>query len=282
MNKPGSNKRTTGKNKRNTQRRGVVVAQERRRVIDTLKAVAPLVLNKTLLTAAIAIAAASAYVSMRAVEEVLDVPLEQVAITGDIQYLPRQNVQAIIEKTARDGFVEVDLKHLYASLKGLEWVRDVSIKRTLPNGLRIELLEQQPIAYWNDDALITSFAEVITPARVPDITGLVRMSGNDHQEVLAVYKKTKALLPEEYSRIRALMIDDRKVVSIVLADGYELVVNKGQLEQQLGRWQDILASSLSDKLNQVETVDLRYSNGAAVSWKATLAQSHKLLNGGHH
>ena len=67
-----------------------------------------------------------------------------------------------------------------------------------------------------------------------------------------------------------------------LTEGYELVINQGLMDQQLERWNEIYTKTLAAHMARVGTVDLRYSNGAAVAWKQDVAHNNRLLNGGHH
>lgn len=241
------------------------------RWLDIQKFTAFLSVPRLLVFAAVCVGVIALYGSLMAVKTVLNIPVEQVEIQGELEFQTHKQIADIINHYVVNGFVSVDLQQLQKELVALPWIHEVAIKRKMEQGLLIQLQEQKPVAYWNHDSLINQYGEVFTPESVPVIAGLPVFSGKDHAKVLGVYQRVLATLPEAHLPLRAVEVDARNVVQVSLSTQTELVMNYLQLAEQLERWRVIADAGLSRKLNEVKRVDLRYSNGAAVSWKNNVA-----------
>ncbi len=239
-------------------------------------------LTKLLFLCFIAIACITAYGGLRAVDSVLNVPVEEIKVSGDLQYQDKKEVEDIISQYVDNGFVQVDIERLYKQLSALPWVYRLSIKRQLPNGLLITIDEQKAVAYWNDDSLLNNYGEVFKPKKLPEIAGMPAFSGNKQQPVIALYKQLQNHLVETQKPIRALQITRRNTVNVVLADQTVLVMSLKDIDRQLRHWQDIHQALDSAQINSIEKVDLRYSNGAAVQWKKHVASIAGNKRGGHY
>jgi cell division protein FtsQ len=224
-------------------------------------------LARVLFFASIIVSAFVFYGSYTAVQTVLDVPVNQVDVEGSFQYLNQEEVNQVINSYVVNGFVSVDLKQLRAELLELPWVYKASIKRQLPNGLLVTLLEQKPVAYWNDNAMINDAHQLFFPSLMPEISGLPHLKGKNHQSVLVIFDELKKQLPGGQQPIQSLDVSETHLVNVVISSGARLVFNSSDLLEKMTMWKTISASGLGTQLNEVEYVDLRYSNGASVMWR---------------
>jgi cell division protein FtsQ len=199
---------------------------------------------------------------------VLNVPVSQVNVEGEFRYLSQEEVHHVINTYVVNGFITVDLKKLRAELLQLPWIYKASVKRQLPDGLLVTLVEQKPVAFWNNDGMINDSGEVFFPSKMIDIPGMPRLYGKNHQDVLAFYGDLQKQLPLEHQPVSSLNVSESNVVHATLKPGAVLVFNKADMLEKIKIWKSISASELGNRLNEVEYVDLRYSNGAAVKWKA--------------
>lgn len=236
-------------------------------------------LTKMLFLCFLLIAGGTAYGSLKAIDTVLNVPVEQVSVTGDLRYQDQLDIKTVINRYTDNGFVQVDLEQLHSELAALPWLYRVTIKRQLPNGLLIEVEEQKAAAYWNKDALINQYGDVFQPPAIPDIAGLPVFSGKHHQQVLALYQQLQNTLPESQKPVRELHINHRNTVTAELAGHTVIVMNIQDVERQLSNWKSISAAA---DLQSMKSVDLRYSNGAAVEWNNPVAQAVSKKTGGHY
>lgn len=238
-------------------------------------------LAKMLLITAFIVFGVVFYGSFIAIEAVLEVPVNQVEVKADLNFQAQQEITDIINGYVVNGFVRVDLEQLQNKLLALPWIYQATIKRKLPHGLIVELNEQQPVAYWNNNALINTYGEVFHPVKIPQINGLPALSGNSSAEVLEVYKQLKILLPVKQQPIVALHVADRKTINVTTLLRTELIFNIEKLQEQALLWRQISNNGMGDRLSEVKQADLRYNNGAAVQWKNIVAVGNKTTWGGH-
>ena len=226
---------------------------------------------------AVSILLFAAYAFFVAVESVMGVAVENVKIQGQLHYQTEAEIGDIINRYTSDGFVNVDLADLHAELEALPWIYSVFIKRQLPNDLIISLKEQQAIATWNEHSVINNYGQVFTPKSPVLIPGLVQFKGKHHDKVLAMYKRVEKLLPSMQKPIKSLLLNDRQIVHITLQSGSKLIISGDDVDRQLMRWNKIVARADVQQLNDIKQADLRYSNGAAVSWKSGTDSRKKVL-----
>ena len=96
--------------------------------------------------------------------------IENVLITGTLN-LSENYIKDIIE-THNDGSIfNIDLSLIYNKIKQNSWVKEVSIERILPNIIKIKIIENEPIAIWQnkkDNKLITANGDIIFDGNVND------------------------------------------------------------------------------------------------------------------
>ena len=222
---------------------------------------------KFLLVASLVVLALVVYGSFSAVQTVLDVPVSQVDVEGEFHYLTEGDVNRVISAYVNNGFVTVDLGRLRDEFMALPWVYQASIRRKLPNGLQVSLVEQKPAAYWNDNGMINEAGETFFPSTLPVIEGLPRLTGKSHSAVLYLFRELEKALPASQQPVRSLTVSDSNVVQAELPTGARLVFKAADLQEKMTMWKTIASSDLGSRLGEVDYVDLRYSNGAAVMWK---------------
>ena len=96
--------------------------------------------------------------------------IENVLITGT-RNLSNNYIKDIIEIYKDTSIFNIDLSLIYNKIKQNSWVKEVSIERVLPNIIKIKILENQPIAIWQNkknNKLITANGDIIFDGNVND------------------------------------------------------------------------------------------------------------------
>jgi cell division protein FtsQ len=214
------------------------------------------------------------------VGSVMNVPVSQVNIEGEFRYITEAEINDAITQYVVNDFVSVDLKELRKELLALPWVYKASVKRQLPNGLLVTLIEQQPIAYWNKNGMLNEDHEIFFPSKLPKIDNLPKLEGKNHKAVFSLYEELNAQLPKIQLPINDIKVNDRNVAYIKNGLGAKLIFNAAEYAEKIKVWKTLSASSLGLRLSEVDYVDLRYSNGAAVKWLETVDVQSKQKIGG--
>ena len=212
-----------------------------------------------------------AYICVAGANKILTTPVQQVEIHGALQYQAKEDIRAVINEFIDKGFMASDLMSLRDALLDFPWVYEVNIRRTLMNGLAVSIIENQVQALWNDEYLMNQNNDLFRPENVKyvinNMDGLVRFYGQEHKQVLAVYKKLHQQLSIYPLRIRHLHVMPNRRVLVDLHNGVQLVLDERRLESQLQHFHTVMSSGLHAEIAMVKSIDLRYSNGVAVAWQ---------------
>jgi cell division protein FtsQ len=201
-------------------------------------------------------------------------PIERVQVEGEFRYLAREDIYAALGELASGGFFNVDVRAVKQAAESLPWVDRASVRRMWPDTLQVEITEQVPLARWGKDQVVNARGEVFTPPLQVLPVDLPVFSGpqDTAQMVAAKYQALSAQLTSVGLKIAALSLSQRRAWQLRLANGLQLLLGRAGNDAQLQRFVTVYPRVLGEKLAQMQSVDLRYTNGFAVRWKAAAAQ----------
>ena len=118
----------------------------------------------------------------------LSQPVEVVEVKGEFEYLDKKIVSDIVNEALSEGYLKMDLPELHQHLAQVPWIETVYLRRKMNNALQIEIVERQPLAYWNKQNLLSDKAIEFRPKALPENLLLPRLSGLDLQQTLELYQ----------------------------------------------------------------------------------------------
>ena len=208
-------------------------------------------------------------------------PVTDVQVEGELQFLNKDAIEAIVRENITGGYFTVDLSNIRMILLREPWVENVSLRRKWPASLNVSVVEHVPVAYWNKDAYLNEKGDVFAPLYIDKRLNLPTLNGpaGQHHNVWkfmnVLYKET-ALLNYEVVR---LVLDERRAWQLVIsrnddALNTEIDVKLGRFDtdKRMQRFMRILpalasahglAKSASSE-NRIKLIDMRYPNGFAV------------------
>jgi len=192
----------------------------------------------------------------------------EVVVTTSLARASGAHLEAVIRGELRGSFFTMDLDAARASLARVPWVRAVALRRQWPRRLEIEIDEHQPLARWNDGALVSTRGDVFTANWAGE---LPEFSGPDEQSRLMVerYREWGALLEPLALRVSGLRLSARGGWQVKTRDGngeLTLDVGRDDVTGRLARFVAVYARTvgvLARTGKPVDHVDLRYRNGFA-------------------
>lgn len=195
-------------------------------------------------------------------------PIDTVKIVASYQHITRKQIEAVLTGYLNDSFVVLPVNRLQSDLTALDWADRVQIERIWPGTLKITLVENSPVAIWNE-SLITADGKLIKSGEEQADMNYPRLSGPKQQQtdVLQIYEKLSKLLSAYGLHASALQLRDNQAWELSLTNGVELQLGKRDLEKRLTRFCRAWPVVFADKLEQLSRVDLRYARGMAVQWK---------------
>ena len=199
-------------------------------------------------------------------------PFRQIKIISTTHYVNPIQLKQTVKNSISGGFFSLDVNTLKQNLVTLPWIASVSIRKVWPNELVIMLAEQQPIAHWDDNGVFNAQGELFYPAQNSIPASIPQLMGplDQPQEVLKQFLFLQKTLSSLHLHIQKLAVDERGSWSIVLDNGIEIQIGRRDVRQRFMQFVKLYPRVIGDKAGQVQSVDLRYSNGFAVGWNGDI------------
>lgn len=198
-----------------------------------------------------------------------------------IESLDGAELRHISELTLRNGtqgrikgnFFTANLDSVRSAFEVVPWVRRAAVRREWPNQLIVSLEEHEALGTWGEDGrLLSTKGDVFTAnlAEAEDDHALPEFYGPDgsEKEVLARFGELRGwfaplkLVPELIS------LSSRYAWTVKLDNGLSVALGREQtpttLKERVARLTGIYPT-LVGRLQNIDTIDMRYQNGLALS-----------------
>lgn len=195
--------------------------------------------------------------------------IDDVQVVGKIKHVDAQAVKDIIEPFTTTNLKLLDVENLETELEFEPWIRSVAITKLWPTHVLVEITEQQPIAFWGEDRMVNNYGEVFD-ASLPEKKGVmpVLYSPDDNGlEMIKKYKEVQQWLSALPVGVSEFVEDARGSWRLRLTNDIQLTVGREEQQKRLRRFVVGYLKGLADERKDIATVDLRYTNGFAVSWR---------------
>lgn len=193
-------------------------------------------------------------------------PIKQVHIEGEFLRLDTNRMQELVSDKVRGGFFNINVAAIRNTLMALPWVKEVSVHRIWPDGLRVVVNEQTAVVKWNETGLLNDQGHYFAPEKDSFPNGLPVLEGpEDSQELLL---KRLKLLKQFYGlSVVRLRLNERRAWQFQLDSGLSVVLGRKDFESRIDRFVHVVIKNMGEKLSQAREIDMRYTNGFAVRWK---------------
>lgn len=196
-------------------------------------------------------------------------PINRIKITATYHHISRQQLEDILSVTlAKKSFFTFKVGELRTKLNALPWTKSSYIERIWPNTLKINLVENNPVAIWND-VMIMEDGKLINSGNADPNVQLPHLRGpyDQQQEVLQVYQKMSKILSMYGFYTASLEKRNNQAWELTLVNGIRIHLGKRDLDAKILRFCKSSPAVFAGKLGSLESVDLRYPRGMAVKWK---------------
>lgn len=195
--------------------------------------------------------------------------IKTVKVSGILDATSRDKFESIIQKHTAGGFFNVQIVQLEKELASLPWLYRATVQRLWPDTLKVEVIEQTPIARWGDSGLMNAYGEVFFPEMKESYMSFPMLYGEEvrAKKLAGVFEDSLKLLKPLGLQLRGLFEDERQSKHLVLSNGLVLAIGDGEVSEKIARFITAYEQYLSPHLSEVEKIDLRYTNGLAVEWK---------------
>ena len=200
-------------------------------------------------------------------------PIRTIQLLGTFENLDQAEVEETLKPYIGQGFFSLDIQELQQSLHAKSWTESVSVRRIWPDKLRVTIVEKKPVARWDDRHLLSDKAKVY----LADTDGfghlpLVHAASYRPDWVLRQFYRLEARFNSVDERLVSLRVDSRGALDVELINGLEIKFGRDQIKRKIERLISIYRPQILPRREQIERLDLRYSNGFAVAWKKEALQ----------
>ncbi|MEA2163962.1 MAG: cell division protein FtsQ [Thermoanaerobaculia bacterium] len=196
--------------------------------------------------------------------------VKTIEITG-ATHTPRASIDAITQSYIGVNLFKIDIGQLRRDLRALGWVKRIEAEKSLPDTLRIRIVERVPvalasvsgrIAYVDDEGV--PFAELSPAVGDSDLPLITNASGAEMQRCVTLLRDLRSRDPQIYSRISevrpiapdSFALFDRELGAFVYAGDADLSA----------KWRDLYAVARSENFGEhgIEYADLRFAGRIVV------------------
>lgn len=201
-------------------------------------------------------------------------PIRTIELSGPFENLDQQDMQAVLQQYIGQGFFSLDIHALQQTLYANSWTESVSVRRVWPARLRVVIKEKKPVARWDDKHLLSDSAKVYLAETEPFAhLPLVHAANHPPIWVLQQFYRLEARFNSVDEPLVALQVDSRGALNVELINGLQIQLGRGNIDRKIDRLVNIYQQQILPRREQIQRLDLRYSNGFAVAWKKEVLQA---------
>ncbi len=195
-------------------------------------------------------------------------PFREVRVQGQFQRLDAAKLQHIAEQSINGGFFALNMNAVQKNVMATPWVEEVTVRR-IPGVLIVGVREHLPIARWNDQFLLNSHQDLfLAPQDAP--SNLPKLAGPEglKDEVFTQYQKISNIFKPLNLSVNQLQLSERGSWDMVLDNGIQVTIGRDDVLPRVQRLAHWYTKLVGDKAAAINSIDLRYQNSIAISWKS--------------
>ena len=194
-----------------------------------------------------------------------------IVVGGELHHLAAEQVGTLVESFANRSFFGISLAEVKGAVMQEPWVDDVQVRRRWPDVLEVVVTEQRPVVRWGDTGLLNATGKLFEPDQIGTINeALPRLDGppGSHPRVYQQYRAWRQALVTFDLEVTLVQLDGRGAWTIGVNEGWMLMLGKQDLDGRFNRFMANYKKVRATREQGIEGIDMRYSRGMAVRWKA--------------
>ena len=203
-------------------------------------------------------------------------------ISGELQHVQADAVRDVLAPHIARGFAAIDMRAAREAVESLPWVADAAVRRQWPGTLVVELREEVPVATWFGTSLMNAEGEVFVDGaagysgRLPDVGG----PRGTQRDMIERFAEIRARADATGLDPQRLLRTDRRAERFWLSNGVEVRLGRRDVDARLQRFLETAWPALRTRSEEIAYVDMRYTNGFAVGWKAASGERANVQENG--
>ncbi len=220
--------------------------------------------------------------------------IDEIEVHGKFSHVNGAQIKVVVEAGLSGNYFSANLNQLENRIKQIPWVFSASLRRQWPSSIIVEVVEIQPVARWGEDMWLNSTGDLVdrqspdegvVEAELPILHGLI----SDRQIIWKAFQQWSGKFASNGLSLDELVLDPRDLWYLKLSlsalainsnsSGWKLTGNKNSSARvtmvvdridsfaSIERFIDALNQELIIQFPEMKTIDLRYPNGFAISWR---------------
>ena len=209
--------------------------------------------------------------------------IKSVKVKGN-NFVAEEELAEEIKEIRNHNILRIDMNDFVSRIRKHRWIKDVSVRRELPDTLLVEISERTPALYVNnkgtlyladEDGVIIDSNKTDNLLDLPvvygvDLPGNIARNSDPVKDLLPAIEVKKEIASLPWIALSSTGIEVYRKNQIVLhLKGYKIKLGRGDYQQKLLRFQEI-AGNLQDKGISYKEVDLRFGNEVIVKTVKTI------------
>ena len=197
-----------------------------------------------------------------------DIQIKQVQLLGDLRYVDAENLAKDLRIKFNNNYLDTTLVEVVSEVESHPWISAASARRIWPDTLLIEIVEQRPVAVYNDTQYLGLSGDLFEPPALVD-EPMPRLYGalSETTQVYSHYSVFSDRLAD-FAEVTSVSRGHDLGWEIELEQGFTLKLGRVDVLGRLARARDILIRLEKDRLRKIQEVDARYDNGIALAWRS--------------
>jgi len=196
-------------------------------------------------------------------------PIQAVVIDGAFERVTAIEVEDALGHYIQTGFLSADLTAMRRQLCALPWVANAQVRRRWPGTIEVDIEEQNPVARWGNAGLLNVNGELFVEniSHVPVELQLLSGPRDTQRRVTEMYFRIEKRLERRGMDAVSLQLDERGAWEMQLNSGIRVRLGARMVEARLDRLFEALDKVVAAQAEDVDYIDMRYTNGFAIGWK---------------
>jgi cell division protein FtsQ len=189
-----------------------------------------------------------------------------------VNHINTEQVKSILLPLVNRGFFSINVDFIKERLLQIPWLADILVKRSWPDRIDITLIEKKAVARWHQEGLLSDTGELFAPDKKTYPLHLPLFIGPPGQRVMMLqyYTQFVRLLAPLHTKIASLELTPYFTWRLKLDNQIILQINHKETLTRLDHFVKVYPKIVGNRTADVDYIDLRYANGAAIRWKETI------------
>lgn len=193
-------------------------------------------------------------------------PVKDISVTGRLQVWQASQLAEQVSWAKEQSFFSLDVDQVRQQLLQMPLLSKVSVQKRWPGIVNISVIEDVPVALWNDNQVLSTSGLITDIPPGLDTSNLIQMQGPKLQATQAAvyFRRIQQIVGASGVRVDRLSMSTVESVQVELSNGWTVEFGRQYFEERVLRLKKLLEHFPAEKISKI---DLRYGKGAAIRWR---------------